>query len=75
MLITAKNALHNTTVTVRPNGNRLSIGQAAKVRRELCGMKDCSCRIISSAHDENGQRVGIEFHPLSVRGGAEVVAY
>ena len=74
-MITAVNKFHGTTVTVNPNGGRLSEGQAAKVRRELCGVKGCSCRLVSAAHDENGQRVGIEFHPLSARGGAEVVPY
>jgi len=69
MIITARNDLHNTSTTVRPSKNGdLSLGQVAKIRRDLCGMKDCSCRTVTSASDANGDRVSIELE-YSLSGG------
>ena len=74
MTITARNNLHNTSTTIRPAKNgALSLGQVAKIRRELCGMKDCSCRTVTSASDANGDRVSIELeHGLN---GGKVISF
>jgi hypothetical protein len=47
--ITLTNDFHNTSVNVMVNGEpgdyeyRLSSSQVRRIRRELCGMADCSC--------------------------------
>jgi hypothetical protein len=69
MTITARNEFHGTSVSVRPAQNgSLSLGQVAKIRRELCGMKGCSCRTVTRASEANGDRVGIELE-YSLNGG------
>lgn len=73
MTITARNDLHNTTVTVRTVTGNLSLGQVRKIRRTLCGMKDCSCRTVTSAHDEGGNRHSIELE-YGLKGG-RAIAY
>ena len=56
MKVTLRNDLHNTSVTVRPKGTTivevgnvrvhyaiLSVGQARRAKKALCGVKGCVC--------------------------------
>ena len=42
--VTLRNNFHNTECRVRPDANGvLSPSQVKRVRRALCGIKDCTC--------------------------------
>ena len=41
-LVTIRNDFHNTSARVNPD-RPLSAATVSRVRRELCGMADCSC--------------------------------
>lgn len=43
-MITIHNNFHNTSVNVRASiGDELTATQVNRVRRELCGIRDCCC--------------------------------
>jgi len=42
-MITFSNDFHNTTVRVRPKDGRISVSQARRAWRELCGIRSCTC--------------------------------
>jgi len=52
MIITLKNNFHNTEVRVNvPNDGELSIGQAKRVRKMLCGSDSCTCGVVRGPQD------------------------
>ena len=40
-----KNHFHNTEITVRVKSGRISRSTAYRIKRELCGVRDCSCGV------------------------------
>ncbi len=54
MIITLKNNLHSTQVRLNATDHRLSVGQVQRARRELCGIKDCTCGDFLGARGPDG---------------------
>jgi hypothetical protein len=63
MMITMTNNYHGTSVRLRvkPWG-RLSLGQVARARRELCGVEGCTCG--GSLGERGPQPGGLEVQDL-----------
>ena len=58
-MIDINNDYHNTTVRVRADvGDILTPSQLHRIRRELCGIEDCSCGTIRD------DRYRLADHPL-----------
>jgi hypothetical protein len=64
--LTLSNDFHQTSVIVHPLNSHLSASQMRRVRRELCGMADCSCGGIRGHQVNRTQVIRDE------KGGAEV---
>jgi hypothetical protein len=60
------NDIHQTSITVRPLNSHLSASQMRRVRRELCGLDDCSCGAVRGHQVNRTQVIRDE------KGGAEV---
>jgi hypothetical protein len=68
--LTLTNDIHQTSVIVHPLNSHLSASQMRRVRRELCGMADCSCNTVCGAvHGHQTSRTQII---SDGSGGAEV---
>jgi hypothetical protein len=68
--ITLTNEFHNSAVTLRPTGNRLSPGQVKRAKRELCGIDGCTC---SDSAGTRGRVAGIEEIEFNADGSAVLI--
>lgn len=62
MRITLTNNFHNSEsiVSVPRLPYTLSTGQSAKVRRELCGLRDCTCGVVRGRQWQGRQELTVE---------------